>query len=271
MIDRLLTASFSESDALAELASYSNKSDRALSPGNMSEEDRRELIARQRSALYGEGPFAETGGYVDETGTPRQGLPSTNGPSGMRGHSPLAYDYSQQPPAQGDLQGAPQQPADGAPGPQSGSGPQRSRTESNASPAANQPGVSSGQPTRRSPTDSSPDPSRGGPPSSGAKSASGIGSVAPIGTRPTAVSGAPPNPSLNKQPSSARLPSPLSQEYGSQAGEAGPSSSTSGPQSNPNSATGEGSNVGLSGWGSRSGVWGNANKSGLGVQASVWG
>jgi hypothetical protein len=240
----------------------------------MSEEDRRELIARQRSALYGEGPFAETGGYIDETGTPRQGVPSANGPAtALRGHSPLAYDYNRQPPAQGDLSGPAPQNTEGTPGGQQAGAPQRDRTSSNASPSSNQPGpTSNAQTTRRSPANSSPDPSRGGPPSTGAKSSSAIGSVAPIGTRPTAVSGAPPaTSSLSKQPSSARLPSPLSQEYGNQAAEAGASSSTSGPGSNPPSATGEGSNVGLSGWGSRSGVWGSANKSGLGVQASVWG
>ena len=40
----------------------------------MSEEERRELIARQRSALYGEGAaYPENGGF-DENGTPRPGL-----------------------------------------------------------------------------------------------------------------------------------------------------------------------------------------------------
>ncbi|CAM1506102.1 Fc.00g057430.m01.CDS01 [Cosmosporella sp. VM-42] len=63
-------------------------------PGNkhMSEEETRELIARQRSALYGEGPFAEKTGYVDETGAVRPGAPATSGPSSIRGHSPLAFD-----------------------------------------------------------------------------------------------------------------------------------------------------------------------------------
>ena len=46
----------------------------------MSDEERRELIARQRSALYGEGPFAETGGYVDETGATRPGIPVPHAP-----------------------------------------------------------------------------------------------------------------------------------------------------------------------------------------------
>ncbi|EDO00957.1 hypothetical protein SS1G_03431 [Sclerotinia sclerotiorum 1980 UF-70] len=77
------------------------KPDRIASPGSgMSEEERRELIARQRSALYGEGPAfnAENGGF-DENGTPR---PTTQGsttqtlnpaPGAIRGHSPLAFDH----------------------------------------------------------------------------------------------------------------------------------------------------------------------------------
>lgn len=58
----------------------------------MSEEETRELIARQRSALYGEGPFAEKSGYVDETGVVRTGNPGHSGPPSIRGASPLNYD-----------------------------------------------------------------------------------------------------------------------------------------------------------------------------------
>ena len=65
---------------------YTNKPERSLSPASMSEDQRRDLIARQRSALYGEGSFAETGGYIDETGTPRPGAPGSS--SGKGGHEP---------------------------------------------------------------------------------------------------------------------------------------------------------------------------------------
>lgn len=58
----------------------------------MSEEETRDLIARQRSALYKEGPFAEKGGYVDENGVMRTGIPTHSGPASLRGASPLAYE-----------------------------------------------------------------------------------------------------------------------------------------------------------------------------------
>ena len=58
----------------------------------MSEEETRELSARQRSALYGEGPFAEKAGYVDETGVVRTGVPAHSGPPSIRGASPLNYE-----------------------------------------------------------------------------------------------------------------------------------------------------------------------------------
>ncbi len=103
----------------------------------MSEDDRRDLIARQRSALYGEGAFAESGGYVDETGTPRPGIPGPPVPTSIRGHSPLAYEYGRAPPAHADGIGS---PADGAPGSQSAGPNERSRANSNSSPQSNSSG-----------------------------------------------------------------------------------------------------------------------------------
>ncbi len=59
---------------------------RSLSPAvAATEEERRELIARQRSALYGEGGFPE-GGFVDENGVVRQAAPR------LGGNSPLAFE-----------------------------------------------------------------------------------------------------------------------------------------------------------------------------------
>ncbi|KAH8886473.1 hypothetical protein GQ53DRAFT_658179 [Thozetella sp. PMI_491] len=240
-------------------------SDRTLSPGSMSEDDRRDLIARQRSALYGEGPFAETGGYVDETGTPRPGIPGPNAPPTMRGHSPLAYEYGRAPPPHGDGVGS---PAEGAQGAQSGGPNERSRANSNSSPQSNPSGQKGvfDAPIQQSSRTSASSPG-GSPPRQGAPgSKPGQSTVAPIGTRPTA-SNQSGNPALNKR-STTPLPSPLSQGYTASGNDenANPTGAT---QSNPNSASAEG-NVGLSGWGNRSGaVWGS--KSGLGVQASVWG
>ena len=250
---------------LAEL-SYGPKQDRALSPGSMSEEERRKLIAQQRNALYGEGSFAESPGYVDENGTPRPGLPNPQaGPGALRGHSPLAYEYGRPPAVHPDT-GA-QGPGEGLQGSQSAGPHERSRANSNSSPQSNPSGSKGAfdapgahQSSRTSASSPGGSPPRqgvlGGKPSQG--------SVAPIGTRPS-VSSAPTNPALNKR-STTPLPSPLSQGYTAPGADGGGNSS-SGSQ-NPSSAI-ENSSAGLSGWGGRSSGWGT--KSGLGNQASVWG
>merc|ERR1712093_195946 len=70
--------------------------DRTMSPGSgMSEDERRELIARQRNALYGEGAAYNENGGFDENGTPRPGTQGSGSQSasGIRGHSPLAFDH----------------------------------------------------------------------------------------------------------------------------------------------------------------------------------
>ncbi len=251
------------------MSTYSNsKPERSLSPGNMSEDDRRELIARQRSALYGEGPFAETGGYVDENGNVRSGPPGThNAPATLRGHSPLAYEYGRTPPAEGGPQG----PMDGGgPGSQSAGPNQRSRANSTASPQSNpagNKGVFDAPGAQQSSRTSNSSPG-GSPP--GTKPGPGGNAVAPIGTRPSGnPSGpvGPPNSALNKR-STTPLASPHSHGFSGPGNNENITPTTGGP-SNPPSATAEGS-MGLSGWGGRSGVWGNS-KSGLGVQASVWG
>jgi hypothetical protein len=232
----------------------------------MSEDERRELIARQRNALYGEGPFTEATGYVDENGAPRQGMPgSQNGPgAGLRGHSPLTYDYGRAPPGHPD---AASSQAEGAQGSQSATANERSRANSNASPQSNPTGSKGvfDAPVQQSSRTSASSPG-GSPPRQGAPgSKPGQGTVAPIGTRPS-VSNASNNPAMGKR-STTPLPSPLSQGYTAPGEEDNTATSTA--PSNPGTAGPEGNNVGLAGWGSRSGVWGS--KSGLGVQASVWG
>ncbi|KAI1854321.1 hypothetical protein JX265_012490 [Neoarthrinium moseri] len=219
---------------------YPSKPERALSPGSMSEDDRRDLIARQRSALYG-----ENGGLADETGSARPGASGlSTGPSSHRGPSPLAYEYPR---------GAPEGAAAGI--------DQGSR---NASPQSN-------PPNSRGPFDAAVHASRtsnsspgGSPPRQGAPGQPGS-TVAPIGTRPS-ISGPSQasNPVLNKR-STTPLPSPLSHGF-SASGNSDSIQAVAGGSSNPSSAAPDGYN----GWGGRSGVWGKQS-SGLGVQASVWG
>jgi hypothetical protein len=222
-----------------------------MSPGSgMSEEERRELIARQRSALYGEGPYPENGGYTDENGTPRPGTQGSN-PTATR-HSPLGF-AGQNGPAENGTEPSQSQPQQ-----------QRSRANSTSSPSSNQASFSLFENAQQSSRTSTSSPG-GSPPRQG-KAATGS-SVAPIGTRPTQAA----NPALNKR-STTPLPSPLS--YGFAAGEENGNNTnnnnangdrTTSATSNPSTAA---QDVGLGGWGSKSGVWG---KNSLGVQASVWG
>jgi hypothetical protein len=217
----------------------------------MSEEERRELIARQRSALYGEGQYPETGGFTDENVAPR---PTTQGstPTAAR-HSPLAFDHFAGQNASEN--GATEQNQSQATQPQG----QRSRANSTSSPSSNAANFSLFDNAQQSSRTSTSSPG-GSPPRQG-KATTGS-SVAPIGTRPAQAA----NPALTKQRSTTPLPSPLS--YGFAANEENSSTSNgdraTSAASNPSSAAPD---VGL-GWGSKSGVWG---KNSLGVQASVWG
>jgi len=215
-----------------EISTFGGKPDRTISPGSgMGEEERRELIARQRSALYGEGasPFPDNGSFED-------GAASRPGQGNVgRGPSPLAG----------------QQTSGEAGVPQS-----RSRANSTSSPSSNQANsfalFDNAQQSSRTST-SSPG---GSPPRQGKPA---LGSVAPIGTRPA---GQVANPALNKR-STTPLPSPLSYGFGAGNNDESKVDRSTSAASNP-STTPE---VGL-GWGNKSGVWG---KNTLGVQASVWG
>ncbi|KAH6885268.1 hypothetical protein B0T10DRAFT_462326 [Thelonectria olida] len=150
---------------------------------HMSEEETRELIARQRSALYGEGPFADKSSYVDETGAVRTGPPGTSvasGPSSIRGHSPLAFDnLGRAPPAETGTPGSDNPPV----------GEPTSRPQSTTSPQGAGPtnkvfdnavGLQSRTSTS-SPTGASP-PRDLAP---GSKPGQSGNTVAPIGTRPS--------------------------------------------------------------------------------------
>jgi len=230
----------------------------------MSEEERRELIARQRNALYGEGAAYPEGSGFDENGTPRPGTQGSGSQSatGIRGHSPLAFDHFNSQSSQGENSKS-QAPGESQATGQA-PGQQRSRANSTSSPSSNPTSSfsmfeSAAQQSSRTST-SSPG---GSPPRQSGKAPTGSG-VAPIGTRPSAQA---PNPALNKR-STTPLPSPLS--YGFAAANNDESQGekdgrTTSAASNPNSQAQQ--DVGL-GWGSKSGVWG---KNSLGVQASVWG
>lgn len=251
-----------------------------MSPGSgRNEEDRRELIARQKAALYGEGAFAEHNAYIDENGNhvPR----TTPGPvTSLRGHSPLAFDHfgvAQQAQAQAQAQAHAQAQAQAQAGPSDASaseqqtpaqpqGPSRSRANSTSSPSSNPTGSfglfeSKGQQATRTST-SSPG---GSPPRQGGKTAPNA-SVAPIGTRPSGSSAQASNPALNKQRSTTPLPSPLG--YGFAASDEGAGSRADRTASAVSNTSSAAENAGL-GWAGKGTVWGK--NSSLKVQASVWG
>ncbi|PHH68247.1 hypothetical protein CDD80_144 [Ophiocordyceps camponoti-rufipedis] len=160
---------------LTEPAQHGNK--------HMSEEETRELIARQRSALYGEGPFADKSSYVDESGNIRPGAPRPSGPPSLRGPSPLTFDgigrASSGPDATSPASIADHAAAAGpSPRPQSTTSPQTSGKPFDGA-VGTQSRTSSSSPTRASPPrDLAP----------GSKSGQHSTTVAPIGTRPSASS-----------------------------------------------------------------------------------
>ncbi|KAL8780893.1 MAG: hypothetical protein Q9194_000665 [Teloschistes cf. exilis] len=263
--------------------SSQNKSDRATSPNTMNEEDRRELIARQHRALYGNdsGAIFEGARSNEEGQTPRPGNQSAGAPSsasGTRGASPRTFDpYALGPnQAQGNIAEAATQAihseqsqhhASTGPSPKPQQQQQRSRTNSNASPASanNQQSFSlfenaqqqSSRTSTSSPGDSSPHTGKPPGPTSG--------SVAPIGTRPAQSQAA--NPALNKS-STTPIPSPLG--YGFASNESQPTNNGNERSASAASNPAPGAKDGSLAWGSSSGVWGNKNPLG-GVQQSVWG
>lgn len=202
----------------------------------MSEDERRELIARQRSALYEGHAFSENGTPLDESS---HSAPQVSG----RGPSPLVGPPSSAPDV-GQAEGA----------------------DSTSSPSSNQAGnFSLFETAQQSSRTSASSPTGGSPPRQGKPSA---GNVAPIGTRPAQAT----NSALNKQRATTPLPSPLSYGYSSEeaaknnGGGNNVDRSTS-ASSNP-STTPEVGGLSAS-WGTKSGVWGGKNS--LGMQASVWG
>lgn len=222
------------------------KSDRSMSPNTMSEDDRRELIARQHRALYGDNANMYA---ADGARAPSQDARVS---SVGRGPSPLAFDPFQ---AQAGAEGAVQMPP-------------RDRAESTASPVSNPPAqqafglLNEAQQSSRT-SNSSPGAS---PPLSGGQKGN-VSGVAPIGTRPAPGSGA---PGLNKRSTTPLTPSSLSYGFNASDGQnVNKDERSTSASSNPPIAADK-SVSGLGNWGSNSGVWGSG-KNTLAVQPSVWG
>ena len=243
---------------LAEMSA--NKSDRSSSPAAVSEESRRDLLARQHRALYGnESPaFFPLGPLSDDASRPESqaaGTPS----SGVRGASPRGVDPFGLTQPTGTA-------ADVASGLQS---PSRANSTSSPSSAINAGFAEQPMTSTSSPGGADSPSARQGPPK---PTAGPIGSVGPIGSRPLPGQTSAPasNPALKR--STTPLPSPLG--LGFTPGEAAANQRSTSASSNPAvtaAASGPGpqdGGVGL-GWSNGSNVWGS--KSGLGVQASVWG
>lgn len=247
------------------------KSDRSMSPNTaMSEDERRELIARQHRALYGN----DSSLYPEQTSRPVSQDARVAPTLGVRGNSPLAYDpfglqgqnnsgepAVQMPPRGGEQQ---QQQQNGQySGPNSTSSP-------SSNPTANFSHLENTQQSSRT-SNSSPG---GSPPRDGAQKGGQPGTAnnpAPIGTRPTATqqqSGQQQGSNNLQKRSTTPLPSPLS--YGFSANDQQGNERSTSASSNPSSSVADKSVPSGLGWGSNSGVWGSS-KTSLGVQASVWG
>lgn len=216
------------------------KSERSLSPSGMSEEDRRELIARQHRALYGN----DSSLYMPDGSSSRPVSQDARVAAGAapphHGSSPMNYDAYGAPtsaPPDGSVQPPPM-----------GGGQARSRSNSTSSPAGNQTTFAMYDNNQQAgnPTSSS---SPGTSPTRGGAKAPGSGGVAPIGTRP-----------MHAKRNTPPMPSPLSHGY-TGGNERSQSSASNPTTSGPEKPSGLG-------WGGNhsSGPWGS-NK----AQASVWG
>ncbi|KAM0800469.1 hypothetical protein BDR22DRAFT_806040 [Usnea florida] len=264
--------------------STQGKSDRAISPNTMNEDDRRELIARQHRALYGNenSQYLESGSFGDDSHTPRPSNPTLgNANAGGRGPSPRRYDpYTM---GQNQAQAAiveaggqlnagdqSQQAAPTGPSPKPQQQQQQpSRADSTASPASNPPSQSFSlfeSAAQQSSRTSASSPS-GSPPRQ-AKTSAPSG-VAPIGTRPAQSQAT--NAILNNKRSNTPSPSPLGFSFAQNNDILSPISSNGNERSTSaaSNPTSSGSKDAGMAWGTGSGVWGNNNNKSL--QASVWG
>jgi hypothetical protein len=241
---------------LAEMSS--NQSERSMSPSTLSEEGRRDLIARQHRALYGsEGPgFVPNSGFRDDPANRDPSLagnsqvgPVARGPS-PRGMEPFGMPAQASQAADSTGPGASQESArekaaspSGHAGPTFGNfdGPIQSTAKASSPPVGEE-----GTHTRQL---------------SKSTTAPIAGGMGPIGSRPTGQQA--PGQGIKQRTTS---PLPPSMSYGFNASDQNNERSNS---SNSNSGPGKenSGNSNLGGWGSSSGVWGS-NKIGA---TSVWG
>ncbi|RMZ78584.1 hypothetical protein DV738_g3818, partial [Chaetothyriales sp. CBS 135597] len=202
---------------LAEMAS--NKSDRSMSPSTLSEESRRELIARQHRALYGNdgSPFLPQSGFAEDQ------QPSSAKTGGPRGQSPRGLDPF----------GIPNQQPDGA---------TQAVDNTGASAGNNSAGFN------KAPTPPSQEDANHSRQVSKQTSAPASG-IAPIGSRPTTQ--AAPTQSISKTTTS-----PLPYGFGSaQPDQANERSNSA--NSNTNAQKENAANTAIGSWGTGSGVWGS--------------
>ncbi|KAF2086499.1 hypothetical protein K490DRAFT_74437 [Saccharata proteae CBS 121410] len=205
------------------------KSDRSMSPNAMSEEERRELIARQHRALYGN----DSNLYADGT-TRRSSQDVRVGAATTlagRGNSPLAFDpFGNMQGSAGDSGAVQMPPRDHMAGKDAQSGAQRSRANSTSSPASNPTtSFSLFDNAQQSSRTSNSSPTGASPPRQGGVKSAGPSGVAPIGTRP-----AQPAQVTNAKRSTTPLPSPLS--YGFSAADAANAERSTSAASNPTSS-----------------------------------
>lgn len=213
----------------------------------MNEDERRELIARQHRALYG-----ETSTLYNNNPTSSQDVRVQTSGAG-RGSSPLAFDPFGTQAQNGSGDGSVQMPPRGDKDPAGGA--QEARANSNSSPSSTQNPAFNLFDAQQSSRASNASPG-GSPPVPGSK---GTGSgVAPIGTRPQ-------NQNLHQPagaPLSKRATSPLPSPLGYNSYNA--SEQTSSAAMNPSSTV---TDKGVGIW--NNGPWSNTPNQG--VQASVWG
>ncbi|KAL1956791.1 hypothetical protein VTO42DRAFT_6845 [Malbranchea cinnamomea] len=259
---------------LAEMSG--NKSDRSLSPAAMSEESRRELIARQHRALYGNdnSAFFPNGGMGEDSSRSENqasATPTMATSVAGRGPSPRGVDPFGLGQPQSSADSTAPVTSTAAAGPSPVAQQTKSPTNSTSSPSSNANaaafGIFEGNPAQQPSHNSASSPA-----GTGVDSKAPGAPVGPIGSRPAQQSATTqaPNPALNKR-STTPLPSPLSYGFSNDASSSGNENgapkgapSTQAPASGNESSPG----VGL-GWSGGNNVW--RSKNSLGVQASVWG
>lgn len=238
------------------LADISGKSDRSMSPSTLSEEGRRELIARQHRALYGnEAPtFYQPGAFSEGDSAAHESSAGATSANAQRGSSPRVMDPFGVGPNSAST--------DAGAATTGGSSATQERTSSTSPTSAANNGAF-GSFESAAPQNTSTSPTGGQSPTRQAQKAAtapiGTG-MAPIGSRPQQQA---PNPVLNKR-STTPLASPMTFGFG--AADQNNATERSGSAASNPSANADKQNVGMA-WGSGSGVWG---KNSLGA-TSVWG